>query len=175
MTMMKSWAFVAALLLSAPATAGITVSHDGAADFSRHKTYAWGKGTPAARPEIEQWIRSAVDRELQAKGLSPAPEARADLIVVTVAFAQMGMATRSVYFHLDQYDVGVLRSDVIDMTDGHLLVDLVDPATQKPIWRGAIEEAMDNQDPDKIRKKIDKLTHKLFTSFPPERIKEGAE
>ena len=155
------------LLLAVPAVADQKIAFDPDVDFSKYKTYSWGKGTPAARAQIQRWIDLAIDRELQAEGLRKAPQAGADLVVVTVAYAQMEMAVRGNYIHLDRWDVGLISSDVINKQTGNLMVDLIDAETQEPVWRSVIQKAMSDRNLSKAQKKIDKLIKKMFEEFPP--------
>lgn len=160
-------ALLVLLLLVCPAVADEKLAFDPEVDFSKYKTYTWGKGTPAARAQVQRWIDMAIDRELQAEGLSKAPQASADLVVVTVAYAQMEMAVRGNYIHLDKWDVGLISSDVINKQTGNLMVDLIDAETQEPVWRSVIRKAMSDRNLSKAQKKIDKLIKKMFEDFPP--------
>ena len=87
--------------------------------------------------------------------------------MVTHAFAEMESRAGSGYLHLDHYDVGVIRSEVVARTKGTLMIDLVDGESQRPVWRGVASEVMDLPTPEKLRKKIDKVTRKMFRQFPP--------
>jgi hypothetical protein len=129
-------------LLAAPVAADVQIGHDAEHDFTAVRTYAWDAGTPAAKPEVQAWIVEAVDRELQAKGLRRV-EGQADVRVSTVAYAELDVFTRGNYVRLDRYDSwGVITSDVVDKSTGNLMVDLIDPATGEPVWRGVAREGL---------------------------------
>jgi hypothetical protein len=155
-------------ILALPASAAVNVDHEDGVEFASYRTYAWRAGTEAARPQVQQWIVSAVERELKARGLRKVLDRRADLYVVTHAFAEMNARTRANYVHLDVYDVGVITSDVVLATRGTLMIDLLDGDSQRPVWRGMASEVMGDPAPEKLRKKIDKVTRKMFKSFPPD-------
>lgn len=155
-----------ALFLTSPAVAELRVQHDDSVDFGRYRTYAWKKGTPAARPEVQQWVVDAVERELAAKGLSKAAEGEADLFVKTYAFGQTDVAAGLAYTYIPSWNAGVLRFDINDVNTGTLIVDLVDPATDAAVWRAMASKAV-SRDVAKARKKIDSLTRKMFKSYPP--------
>jgi hypothetical protein len=154
-------------LLTCPAAAGVKVDHVADADFESYRTYAWRSGTEAARPEVQRWVVEAVDRELEARGMRRVRDRRADLYVVTHAFAEMDTRVRGNYVHLDVYDVGVITSDVILTTKGVLAIDLIDGDSERPVWRGVASEVMGDPSLEKVRKKIDKVTRKMFKNFPP--------
>ena len=92
---------------------------------------------------------------------------RADLYVVTYAYAEMDSRIRSNYVHLDVYDVGVITSDAVLTTKGVLAIDLIDGESDRPVWRGVASEVMGDPSLEKVHKKIDKLTRKMFKNFPP--------
>jgi len=154
-------------LLAFPAIAGVKVDHVTDADFESYRTYAWKPGTEAARPEVQQWVVQAVERELEARGMRKVVDRRADLYVVTYAYAEMDSRVRANYVHLDVYDVGVITSDVVLTTKGVLAIDLVDGESGRPVWRGVASEVMADPSLKKVRKKIDKVTRKMFKNFPP--------
>jgi hypothetical protein len=153
--------------LAVPAGASVQVDHEADADFESYHTYAWRPGTEAARPEAQQWVVQAVERELEARGMRKVSEDKADFYVVTHAFAEMNNQIRSNYVHLDVYDVGVITSDVVDTSKGVLMVDLIDGQSGRPVWRALAKEVMGNPSSKKVRKTIDKVTRKMFKDFPP--------
>ena len=54
-------ALLVLLLLVCPAVADEKIAFDPEIDFSKCKTYTWGKGTPAARAQVQRWIDLAID------------------------------------------------------------------------------------------------------------------
>ena len=154
------------LLCVSSVVAGIQVKFEDGVDFTQYRTYAWGKGTPAARPEYQEWIVAAITRELEERGLLVATDEDPDLFVVSVAFAEMEFATRGNYIHLDNWGVGIITSDVVGSATGHLAVDLVDATSDKVVWR-AVAEEMFGRKISNPQKKIDKITRKLFRNYPP--------
>ena len=159
---------VVALMSVLPAFAEIKVDHEPGVDFKQYNTYAWKPGTEAARPQVQQWVVTAVDRELKAAGLRKVKDRRADLHVVTHAYSTMAAQLRGNYIHLDVYDVGIITSDVIATTTGVLVVDLLDGESEQPVWRGMATEVMGLPSMDKVHKKVDKVTRKMFKGFPPD-------
>src|SRR3989442_9068189 len=125
------------------ASAKVFVDHDRTADFRARRTYAWMKGTEAPNTLVEKRIRAAVDDQLRAKGLTRV-EGEADLHVITHA------------------------TTTTDYTTGTLVVDLVDPTANKLIWRGVATEALGiNPNPEKVSKKVLKVTRSMFRDSPP--------
>jgi hypothetical protein len=155
-----------ALVFASLAVAGVKVQHDDSVDFGKFRTFAWKKGTPAAYPQVQQWVVDYVERELMAKGLQRADEGEADLVVRTYAFGQTEVAAGYSYTFIPHWNAGVFRFDVNDVNTGTLIVDLSDASTDIPVWR-AIASKTVSRDVAKAQKKIDGITKKMFRSYPP--------
>lgn len=173
----KSLLCLVAFSFALAAFAKVSVDFDKKADFTKYKTYAWleGKGTPAPNRLTEQKIISAVEEQLEAKGLTKA-EGEADLKVVTHATTSTSLAMDAATFGYGGYYGwggftywGTTTSvNMRDITTGTLLVDLVDGGTNLLVWRGVATETIPSMpDPKKIQSKIKSVTKKMFWSFPP--------
>ena len=152
-------------LFAMPISAEQHVEHDPSIDFGKYRTYAHKEGTPAARPEVQQWIEAAIDRELEGDGLQRV-DVDADLHVKTYAYAVTG-ASQSLMFAYDPaWNVGVVMLDTRAVTTGTLIVDLRDSESGATVWRGQASKAI-AADTNKAKKKIDALTRKMFRDYPP--------
>jgi hypothetical protein len=161
----RAIAVLSLLLLLPVAQAGVKVEYDEEADFSQYETYMWKKGLPAARPEVQEWIVTAVRRELRARGLRQITEGEPDLYVATGAFAKYEGGISGGVIYSQTWDVGIIVADVHDTTQGTLVVDLVDAETNKQVWRAIAREAV-KDDIKKLEKKIDKVVRKIFKRYP---------
>ncbi len=144
---------------------GAPVDFDPSVDFSLYRTYSWKMGTPARSSEAQKRIEAAVNRELQERGLEQIAQ-KAQLLVVTHALVEkhtMEQLNDPAYFG---YWSGV-RAAPYDFGAGTLVVDLVDAAKEKVIWRGVASSTVSGS-LDRMAKKIDKMVRKLFRDFPPD-------
>ncbi len=157
--------------------------YDRSLDFQKFRTFAWMPDIkppmpPNLEPEVvDGWIRDAVEKELTAKGMTKSDPEEADLMVSYLTFAQTSMSSQEAdaqdvnrlpYGHWRPF--GNTLPDSRLRTEGTLIVDLVDPKTRKLVWRGQVKDVLKKpDDPGKLRKKIDKLTPKLFKKFPPKK------
>jgi len=148
-----------------PVLAEQHVEHDSSIDFGKYRTYAYRKGTPAARPEVQQWIEAAIDHELAADGLKRI-DGGADLYVKTYAYAETGIAQGLTFAYDPAWDVGVVMLDTRGITTGTLIIDLQDAESGATVWRGQASKAI-AADTNKAKKKIDGLTRKMFKDYPP--------
>jgi hypothetical protein len=150
--------------------AKVTVDWDKTADFTKYKTYAWAKGTPASNPLINDRIIAAIDNELAAKGMQKVDDpASADLIV-------MYHAALSEETQLNTTDMGggwgvrwgggMSTTTVDKIPKGHLVVDIGDAKTKKVLWMGNASETL-SDNPEKNTEKVNKVTKEMFKKFPP--------
>ena len=159
--------FLAALslLLAVPLLAGVSVEHDTEVDFSRYTTYSWGEGTPARRPDVQDLIVAAVDRELAAHGLMKVDGGGA-LNVLTHALVDkhtLDKLADPTYF---KFWSGVNIVDPRTLKEGSLVVDLQEVDSERIIWRGLATATVDKTF-KKLGRKIDKVVAKMFRDFPP--------
>jgi hypothetical protein len=118
----------------------LKVEFDKNIDFTQYKTFRFGEGdvvTPEDQKQVDKdvlhaWIRAAVSRELELRGLQPV-DSSADLVVSYV----VGTMARS-----DAGDVGPLgmtpgsqdRAYIRDYRQSNLVIDLNDRRKIK-VWR----------------------------------------
>lgn len=171
------------LAIGTAAAQKFSYDYDRSLDFQKFRTFSWMPNiTPPmpmnVQPEVvDRWIRQAVEEQLTAKGMTQSDPAQADLMISYLTFAQATMSSQEAdaqdinrlpYGHWRPFAATLPDSRL--RTEGTLIVDLVDPKTQKLVWRGQVKDAMkDPGNPDKLRKKIEKLAPKLFKKFPPKK------
>jgi hypothetical protein len=159
---MKS--FSAALVLSVIAVAGVTaqlqygvtVKAEKGVDFAKIKTYTWSNGQPAPNKTIDAQITAAVDRELQAVGLTKAASGPADVVVM--------------YYSLRRTDVDVkAKPDASgsrpQFAVGTLAVALFDPPKKKQLLHMRLDKPID-ADPAKAEDTINKAVAEMFQKYP---------
>ncbi len=146
--------------------ADVKVEHDPSVDFSVYKTYSWTKGMDANSPELQEYIESRIDAELAAKGLRKVEEG-GDLQVATHAYSLSGATSGANYVYSPTWEVGIVSARAQEYTVGTLMVDLIDAASNRNVWQAAAEETFGERNDNKIRKKVDKITRKMFKSYPP--------
>lgn len=180
--------FLGALLLATGCTS-IRASQDykQGITFSEMKTYGWKtvkqKATGDVRidnPLIDQRIRTAVDKVLTAKGYSLSAS-RPDVLVAytytirpkingssggpVIGFG-FGMGGR-------RSAVGIssgLGTDVEQVDEGQLVIDLSDGITGDLLWRGTSTSRVDTQaTPEKTTTFFNSMVEKNLGQFPPEK------
>src|SRR4051794_5158725 len=144
----------------------IETHKDKSADFSALRTYAWLPAAPvvhnvapdvARNPTLSQEalgpaITAAVDRELTARGLVQAPPETADIHIAYFAALSVGFDQSYLGEHYG-YITGFASpvpsfapstsSTVYDK--GTVLIDVVNRATNRAIWRGTVVTRIDQE------------------------------
>lgn len=172
---MKNFLLLTAIvLLAAPFAARaqeVKVAYDPGVDFNKFKTYSWVKGRPASSPQMHKLIVDEIDRQLQSKGLRKV-EAGADLNVAYYASLDENINTGAVAYMKDSDwrkwgdHEPVYGPKMVAMPIARMVLDLVDAADGKLVWRG---RAKDAYTPNQARgkKRANKAMEKLFADFPP--------
>jgi hypothetical protein len=138
-------------------------------DFAKYRTYKWVPIEGGAHPNqiADAEIKSAVDSQLAAKGLTKTDSDKADLLVgyqVAVdkekqwnaysmggaRFGGMGSATSST------------------ISNGSLVLDMYDPTSKQLVWTGTATKTLNpSSNQEKNQKNLDKAMGKLLKNYPP--------
>lgn len=172
-----------ALAAAACATPGgdgplaIETDWDPTTRFGALTTWDWqpaapGSGDvgPTVTPVTDAQVRAAVAAELQSRGYPRAPHAP-DFWVRPVATVEDVVAAEAQFFY-DQtppWMRDALRdTHAIAGRRGVLVIDVVDPATRLPVWRGVVSGAVDPRaTPEARTRRLRDATRRLLERFPP--------
>jgi len=153
-------------LAATASLAGVSVDYDRSADFPRFKTFRFEQGTPADSPLVQARIEAAIRRELEAKGWALGD---GDVDVHVVTHAAVTTRTRIDVAGYGGYRYrrwGNATAHVSEIPIGNLMVDLVEAASERLVWRGVAGGTVGTR-PEKSEKKIDKVVGRMFRDFPP--------
>ncbi len=168
---MKGWITSLGLMLLCACAPNIVVDYDKTKDFSKYRTYAWGKGTPAKNPNVGRQIVEAIDDQIGRKGLTKTDD-EPDLVVAYHA---------STHEETDE-NPGSLRSgygpaygslESVSSGDtpmrvkvGTIVVDLYDTKDKRNVWH-ATASGIVGDDPEKTAMEIRNGAARMFEKFPP--------
>lgn len=164
---------------------GITVSqdYDKQANFAELKTYAWKSDPDAVKddeaelsPLVAARIRSAIERELEAKGIAYS-ETSADFLVDYNLKVESKISSSNVQTSIG-FGTGGYRSfgaigissapDIHQYDEGTLYIDFYASGNNKLVWRGISSQAIDkHEDPDKLTEQVNLNVQKILEQFPP--------
>jgi hypothetical protein len=182
-----------AVLLVAAAVAAqkleIETHMDPKADFSTVRTYAWLPPAPVVQavapgiptnPTLTQealgpHIVAAVDRHLKARGLTPAGPDEADVQMVYFAAMTVGFSQSYLGEHYGYVTgwgapipLGIAPSTSVSVYEkGTVLVDMIQRAAKRGIWRGTAVTRIDQEKTlDQRVKRINQAVDRMFEKFP---------
>jgi hypothetical protein len=171
------------------ACSGVSVKqdYDPAANFTGLKTYAWQskqqKETGNVLTDnslIDTRVRNAVDTALARKGYRKVDDGQADFLVAYSYTVQEKIEVDTVGTGVGVgMGVGRHRHSSVgigfgfgtrDYEENTLLIDTINPASNKLIWRGfARQRLVWRSEPEKTTAKIYKTVDAILEKFPPER------
>jgi Domain of unknown function (DUF4136) len=158
-------------------------------DFKVFKTYAWLPPVPVVKnvapdavtnPTLSEdalmpALVAAVDRELVARGLTKAPPDTADVHVayfaaLTIGFNQSYLGEHYGYITgwASPIPIGLAPTTNVNVYEkGTVLVDIVDRAANKAVWRGtALTRIAQEHSVEKRIERITEATKKMFEKYP---------
>jgi hypothetical protein len=160
----RALAVVLTLSATVVSLADIKVETRAGSGIIRYKSFAFAEGTPARRFDAQDRILAAVERELEARDFIRV-FGEADAYVVTHVLVDrhsLADLDKENYF---EYWSGIDSVDAFDLRAGTLVVDIVDAAETRTLWRG-VASAPVKGSAEKNLKMIDKIVKKLFREFP---------
>ena len=150
----------------------VTTDHDPAYDFSKVKSFATKIETSWGNEIGENRVLSEINAALVAKGWYPLPETHADVVVVLHGAGKTKQTLNTFYSSMSGWGymgwggMATATTTASEYVQGTLVADIFDAKSKNLVFRGtATDEISDN--PEKNRKKIEKLTDKMFKDFPP--------
>ncbi len=163
---------------------------DRGTNFTAYHTYAWLSGDQektgdrrADSSAVDMRIRIAVSTQLRMKGYQALPEGKPDFYVayhiglkdsspnVSTQYYSDGMAGHAFSHSADTRSAGKpapTPTETPSYLTGSLLIDIIDAASQKLVWRGTaageIDPGLTSQQRDERTKTI---VHEILLNFPP--------
>ncbi|HJT22589.1 MAG TPA: DUF4136 domain-containing protein [Nitrospira sp.] len=148
----------------------ITVDYDKNVDFSKYRTYAWGKGTPAKNPNLDRQIIEAVDDQLARKGFTKT-DGDPDLVVAYHAATHEEIdenpgSPRSGYGPAYGSLESISSGDTpMRVRVGTIAIDLYDTKDKRNVWHATGSDIVEDT-PEKTAMEIRKGAAKMFEKFP---------
>jgi hypothetical protein len=156
----------------------VTIDFDKGTDFSRSKTYAWIKGTPASNPKLDQYIMGVGDHQLQQKGLTKVEAKNADILITYHAASNAEI--NATLLDNDSYalSLGLPQTTVVTwwpipqqstarlIRKGTLAFEIIDRQRHELIWTASTKVNLDEKR-SKALDQLDKALIKVFNGYPP--------
>jgi hypothetical protein len=148
-------------------------------DFTKFKTYKWVaiEGGQKVDQITDTQIKTAIDKQLAAKGLTKTEDDKADLYIGYQAavsqerqwntYSTGGYGYGRWGYAGGMGGTGTATSTTINI--GTIGLDMYDTVAKELVWRGAASKTLDEKaNPEKRAKNLDKAMEKLLKkNFPP--------
>jgi hypothetical protein len=164
----------------------VKAQHDKTFSFKGLKTWAWdpsSKGevrlatTASANPErlrerVEPILLPAIERELTARGFSPASQTP-DVYISYWVLVTVGQSSQQMgqFIGIPEWGLPPIRGATTAIRAypvGTLLIDATAPARRAVVWRGSAQAEIDLDRPDEERRtRLVDAVHGIFGKFPP--------
>jgi hypothetical protein len=169
--------------ISSAVAQDVRYNFDKTEDFSKLKTYKWVliKGAQTPNDIVDKQVKSSIDAQLAAKGLSKMDSDQADIFLGYQT--AIGQDKQFTSYSTDWgYGGGWYRGgwyggiggssmttgQTSTIYTGQLAVDMYDSTNHTLIWRGVASKTLDPKaKPEKQEKNLDKAVAKLFKNYPP--------
>ena len=169
-----------ALFLTGCASQNVDWDYNPSHSLSGLKTYAWMDNKELVEKKgyninslTDERVHSAVDGILQTKSLKQVDQAaQADVLVtydITVKTRrEEHQVTTSVGWGYNAWGLGFSNDHYVnDYEEGSLIIDFVDPKTQKVLWRGVSRSRIRNKmTPEERIQQINKGVQQILSGFP---------
>ncbi|MGI2259793.1 DUF4136 domain-containing protein [Shewanella sp. GXUN23E] len=176
-----------ALMLGACSSVNTNWDYNPAVDFAQFKTFAWATSVNDESEYhldglMDARVRKAIDDQLVLKGLTEAPQDKAQLLVnyLTKVDTKVDVDTFTNYYGYNPYypyygpgwgwggQWGQTQTQVREYNVGTLIVDLVDAKTKALVWRGSIADIIrDKKTPQERTEFINKAVADIMANYPP--------
>ena len=166
-----------AILAATALLAEVKTDYDRTAEFSRYKTYSWGK-VHTQNPLWGSRIKAAVTSALAAKGWTEV-ESGGDVSIMAMEMTEDHRTLNTYYDNFgggwgwrrwgggfgDGFGTSTTTEERYKV--GTLVVDLFDTNTKKLIWHGSASDPLSDKS-DKNIKTLNSDVQRMFDHFPPE-------
>ncbi len=167
-------------------TISVTTDHNPNFNFSALKSYAWldNGEVPSSDARVNNdlvidRVRKAVEQTLAARGYVKTDGGSADFMVSWLGGIDKKIKVQTIDHFYTPYGYGALYRDpywggtmrsttAYEYEVGTLIIDILDPAQHKLIWRGTGKDLIgDEKSPDEVEKGINEAVTAIMKDFPP--------
>ena len=151
------------------------IDWDRSANFANYHTYMWEKSPHPAKGFWDQRIIDAVDKQLQAKGLTKV-DANPDMWVVysnSIHDQKEVIGTGYAFgpaWGWGYWGPGTVSYNTYVTKQGTLVVELADAKDKELLWRGSATDTISDNSNKNINT-LNKAVNKLFQNYPPKEKK----
>jgi hypothetical protein len=161
-------AMLAAALLAGCSGVSVNTDYDREADFASYQTFSWVPGNEEAvrNPLLLKRVQKMAEGILVEKGYRRIDDAdAADMLVGFSGHSKDKVEVWTNDYYSSPAWWGYRDVDVYQYTEGTLVIDVLDGASDQLVWRGTSTGVI--EDPPKDEKILQSL-QKVLAKFPPQ-------
>ena len=159
----------------------IKVNYDKQTNFAQFKTFAWAPHGAVAHPMLAANVVGAIEQELKARGMQKVDINQNPGLIIQVYGSidqdstfysndPLYMATGGIPPFDPSFSgpltVGMYGNTTVTIHKGQLVVDLIDGANKKLVWRGMSQQNLAAHNPDKLVSQVNTAVAKMFKQYP---------
>lgn len=165
-----SMAFLVVIMFGC-ATTSVNYDYDKEHDFSALKAYDWMAMPQNVRADefLLKRVKSALSRELSAKGIMQTPD-NPDFLIALHGSRESKVQVTDWGYSYGPFGrhIGGPRIDVHQYEQGTLIVDFVEARTKQMVWRGIAYRVLDpDLAPQEKERLINEAVTEMMRNFPP--------
>lgn len=152
----------------------VSAERSAAADFSTYRTYRWATELPQSVPgrprsgmDLLDWrIRAIIEKQLAARGYDAVSSGPADLVIdyhVKLREAQTDSVQDFIRYRESGGQEGPQESYVFGYQEGTVIIELVDAATQRLVWRSTAGPLIS---PETQQEKVSEAVRSMMERLP---------
>lgn len=163
-------------LAMAGCASNVVTDYNAAVVFGDYSSWAFapGAGNSSFVSLDGNRVQTAIERELNSKAMNKVEASEADLlaswqIVEEERLEQSGLGL-GFGFGTGNFGWGLSSPPPVrEVTEGKLVVELVDRSSEEVVWRAASRRYLnENQSPETRSKLVDEVVAEMFTKYPPD-------
>lgn len=158
----------------------VSANADPSANFASYKTYAFAQPLGTDRPNysslLSQYLRTAVSRELDARGYRET-DGQPDLLVnfnvqtkdkINATSVPTGPVYGGYYGYRAGYygTWGGYQTQVTQYTEGTLTIDVVDAARKQLVWDGTVVGRVREETRQNLEAVVNQVVTEIFAQYP---------
>lgn len=158
----------------------VSTNADPTASFASYRTYAFAKPLGTDRPDysslLSEYLRTAVSRELEARGYR-LTDGTPDLLVnfnvqtkdkINATSVPAGPVYGGYYGYRSGYygTWGGYQTQVTQYTQGTLTIDVVDAARKQLVWDGTVVGRIREEDRQNLQAVVNQVVTDIFAQYP---------
>jgi hypothetical protein len=138
-------------------------------DFAKYHTYKWVPIEGGSHPNqiADAQIKSSVDSQLAAKGLTKTDNDKTDLLIGYQVAVDQEKQWNAYSMGGPRFG-GMANATSSTISNGTLVIDMYDPTSKQLVWTGRATKTLNpSSNQEKNQKNLDKAMAKLLKNYPP--------